>query len=234
MNRDYRIHPAQTHLELFIQMAQSDAYGPEDIEQCNRAYHLALPCVYALVRGSGKPFISHLVGTASILASQNARVQLIVAGLLHAIYQRRVDFPGAADMDARRNRVEADFGADIEELVYDYTLYEEVPLAEYCNDRNGEHGFLDILAMRLADELEDLSCFALFMHGRPGDSAEVKGSYLWRRNQKREHVKAILSVIETHGAGDLREAFLHWIDAEPGNCWPESLKSGRYSSYTLD
>ena len=40
-------------------------------------------------RGSGKPFLAHLVGTASVLASLRARTPVVVTGLLHAVLHAR-------------------------------------------------------------------------------------------------------------------------------------------------
>ena len=47
----------------------------------------ALPWFSAQYRGNGKPFIAHLVGTASLLVSRRAPLSQVLAALLHATYQ---------------------------------------------------------------------------------------------------------------------------------------------------
>jgi predicted HD phosphohydrolase len=49
---------------------------------CN-IYDFALQIFTGRLRGSGKPFLSHLVGTASILATLDAPTRVVAAGLLH-------------------------------------------------------------------------------------------------------------------------------------------------------
>jgi spore coat polysaccharide biosynthesis protein SpsF len=233
MTRNYTSYPAQTHLELLIQMGESGVYSSDDLQQCNKAYYLALPCVALLMRGSGKPFITHLVGTASIMVGLNQDVEVVVASLLHAVYQRRVPFPRAETLEARRKLVEAMFGERVEKLVYWYTESEEVTGPEYATSQSDHPYFMEVLTMRLADELEDLSYFGLFTHGNPDDTPQDRGSYVWRREQKRTHIQAMLK----HLSGKERElcnaAFQKWIDADPGPRWSTTLKSGQYSSYSL-
>lgn len=231
--RNFILYPAQTHLELFMQMAETGQYSASDIEKCNQAYMLAYECVYGVARGSGKPFIAHLVGTASILVSQRADISVVLAAVMHAVYQRRVPFPGAPSVDERRAVLSGKFGADVELLVYDYTCYEDVSLDSFSESRKSEPRYKEVLAMRLADELEDLAYFALFMHGEAGDREDVKGSYLWRRNNKRRHISGILHLLDESGMDEMTEAFRYWIDAEPPQLWSDSLKSGRYSSFQL-
>lgn len=214
-------------------MANSGVYTSDDIEKCNEAYMLAFECVYAVARGSGKPFIAHLVGTASILVSQKAKISVILAALMHAVYQRRVPFPGASTVEERRPILAEKFGSDVEKLVYDYTCYEDVSLDSISESGSSEVRYQEVLAMRLADELEDLSYYSLFMHGEPGDTEDVKGSYYWRRNHKRKHISTILEILGEKGMNEMADAFRFWIDAEPGHLWSETLKSGKYSSYQL-
>lgn len=61
--RDFFIHPAQTNLELYAQ-AISRCYSSDQCRVLADAYVFALRQVFSLTRGSGKPFIAHLVGTA--------------------------------------------------------------------------------------------------------------------------------------------------------------------------
>ena len=233
MNRNYTQFPVQTHLELFMQMSETANYSSKDIENCNKAYNLALNCVYDIARGSGKPFICHLVGTASILVAQKVEIDVVIAGLIHALFQNRVNFPGTKTIVERYTWVEQNFNQLIAQLVLDYTEFENVPLSDMHLFENEKKNFQEVLMMRLADELEDLTYFSLFMHGNEHDNEEVKGSYLWRRKHKSAHIQSMLSLLQMYGLDVFLEAFNFWNHAEPDAIWSQALKSGKYSSYSL-
>lgn len=233
MIRNYVRHPAQTHLELFIQMSESGIYQPQDINLCNIAYALALESTFSLARGSGKPFICHLVGTASILAGQGLKSEIVIAGLLHALFQNRVPFPNGNSIENRVQIIEAEFGKEIAKLIYDYTFIEDIPLKEVESSKDKFANFKNVLLIRLADELEDLTYFSLFMHGLPNDKIEVKGGHLWRRNQKEIQIKYMFDLMKDFGLENLMDAFNFWIYAEPNAVWSEDLKTGKYSSFQI-
>src|SRR5258706_4092422 len=75
----------QTNLQLYRHLAEV-GYAAADIASAGRAYELALELFPGTYRGSGKPFLAHLVGTAGIVAALRARPALIATGLLHAAY----------------------------------------------------------------------------------------------------------------------------------------------------
>lgn len=234
MNRNYASHPVQTHLELFTQMAESGHYSSADIEICHRAYHQSLACVYSLCRGSGKPFQTHLVGTASILVSQACRVEMIAAALIHSLYQRRVPVPGAEDLAAKRSLIKREFGAEIEALVFYYTEFEAISWEEFTAGEPERPFFEDILRMHVADELEDVAYFSLFFHGRAGDGEEQRGSERWRQKAKRAQVNKIFAFIGEGRWPELRAAFDYWIGRAVPEGWSEQLKTGQYSSYSIE
>ena len=64
-------HFAQTNLQLLSQM-QDAGYAAAEVDRVRAAYAAVLPLFAAHFRGSGKPFLAHLVGTASILATRSA------------------------------------------------------------------------------------------------------------------------------------------------------------------
>jgi (p)ppGpp synthase/HD superfamily hydrolase len=76
---------AQTNLQLYRQLA-GEGYAAAEIESVAGAYEVGLRLFPGTYRGSGKPFLAHLVGTASVLASLHQRTPLVVTGLLHAVY----------------------------------------------------------------------------------------------------------------------------------------------------
>ncbi|NEQ88200.1 MAG: HD domain-containing protein [Moorea sp. SIO2I5] len=76
---------AQTNIQLFNQL-YSDGYSGTELSCVFNAYQLAATLYTGCFRASGKPFIAHLVGTASILSSLHTPVEVVAAGLLHAAY----------------------------------------------------------------------------------------------------------------------------------------------------
>ena len=79
-------HPfAQTVLQLAAHMS-SLGYPVWNIETALEAYDTAAVLFDGIYRESGKTFLAHAVGTASVLAAHGAPVNVIVAGLLHAAY----------------------------------------------------------------------------------------------------------------------------------------------------
>jgi len=112
---------AQSNLRLYRQLEQS-GYGPGEVDDVARAYLQAVPMFSALYRGNGKPFINHLVGTASILVSRRSPLEQVLAGLFHAAYQSG-DFgsgPGGGRSRRRRQYLRNLVGSETEELVAVY------------------------------------------------------------------------------------------------------------------
>ena len=69
-----------------IELARSKGYTKSDIEQIAKAYWTALVLSNAGYRPCGRPFINHLVGTASVLVHYAFETRLVQAALLHAAY----------------------------------------------------------------------------------------------------------------------------------------------------
>src|SRR5687767_15961282 len=76
---------AQTNLQLYTQLRRA-GYTAEQLVPVRAGYDLAMQLFSASFRGSGKPLLAHLVGTASILAAIGQSRDIVLAGLLHAAY----------------------------------------------------------------------------------------------------------------------------------------------------
>src|SRR5208282_2979363 len=76
---------AQTNIQLINQL-RGESYATSDLRVVVDSYELAALLLTGRFRASGKTFIAHLVGTASILGSLHAPAPLVAAGLLHAVY----------------------------------------------------------------------------------------------------------------------------------------------------
>lgn len=149
---------AQTNLQLFRQMRQ-EGYGDADLAGVRRAYGLAARLFTSMYRGSGKPLLAHLVGTASVLVSLRAPAPLVSAAVLHAAYFFG-DFGDAraGATPEKREELRSAAGADVEEIIrrYDALRWDSRSIAEI---HAGAAGLgprdRDVLLLRLANELED-------------------------------------------------------------------------------
>lgn len=150
---------AQTNLQLYRQL-HAGGYDGVCIDRVRTVYELAVPAFAAQYRASGKPFIAHLVGTASVLASRAERTDMIVAGLLHAAYMTG-DFgfhPGRRRSPRQRAYLRERVGAATEALIarYDATPWRADVIARW----RAEFARLtqqdrDILRLNLANVCDD-------------------------------------------------------------------------------
>ena len=76
---------ARTNIQLFNQLRQ-EGYSNTDLRSVRDAYELAMVLFTGRFQPSGRPFVTHVVGTASILASLRlpAPVTLRVQGCARA------------------------------------------------------------------------------------------------------------------------------------------------------
>lgn len=149
---------AQTNLQLYTQLRHA-SYSTDQLAPVRAGYDLAIRLFSASFRGSGKPLLSHLVGTASILASIEQSPVIVTAGLLHAAYALGDFGDGRFGVaDAKRERVRAAVGPEIEHLVERYTAFDwnknTIPSIRQRVDSLNQLE-RDVLVIRLANELED-------------------------------------------------------------------------------
>lgn len=149
---------AQTNLQLYNQLRNSGR-SDADIVAVDRAYRMAVTLFTGQFRSSGKPFLAHLVGTASILADVDARSGMVVAGLTHASYAQGEWGDGARAVTGRRRRRLVDgLGPEAAGLVERYTtfVWNERTIPELCQ-RAGSLSpeEIDMVVLRLANVLED-------------------------------------------------------------------------------
>ena len=76
---------AQTYLQLHHQIRRM-GNSEGDLDYLRGAYAFVMQVFSGYVQGHGKSFLSHNVGTASILASLGAPIQVVAAGLMHNVY----------------------------------------------------------------------------------------------------------------------------------------------------
>lgn len=219
---------AQTNLQLYIQMMEA-GYDEPALDLANRAYLFAARHTSGVLRGSGKPFACHLVGTAGILVEAGQGKEVIAAALLHAMYQDRVPFPDNAPHEKRREYIRQHFGEQVEKLVQAYHEFEVVRLDQFSDQQLQEKQ--TVVMMRLADELEDLLDHGVAMHGQPGDDETAGGSAASRRAQKARLAPDFLRAARAVKASTIEKHLEHWLAQTANPQWPESLRTGEYSSF---
>lgn len=232
--RDFFIHPSQTNLELYAQ-AITRGCSREQCRELADAYLFALRQVFPLARGSGKPFISHLVGTASLVMESGSPFHWVIGALLHAVYQRRIPFQGGLTPQERRPLLADRFGPEVDDLVHRYTAFESEHLGRLMRDEGGEQtDQSDVLIIRLADELEDISGHSLALHGNPGaDDAGLRGAYPWRRDAKTAEAPALLALSSRLGLEGMHRSFRHWLDFASTPEFLADMRTGWLSSESL-
>jgi len=229
--RDFFIHPAQTNLELYAQ-AIALGYSRVQCRVLSDAYVFALRQVFPLARGSGKPFIAHLVGTASLVMESGCPDDWVIGALLHALYQHRVPFESSLAPGERRVVLADRFGTQVDEIVHRYTSFESEDLVPFMGA--GASGDTDVLTLRLADELEDVCGYALALHGNTGsDDFGLRGSYPWRRDAKTAEAPTLLGLTHRLGLDGMHRSFIHWLDFESTPAALAEMRTGWLSSVSF-
>ncbi len=149
---------SQTIIQLLNQLDAAE-YPPSQIERVRSAYATATELFAGSFRGSGKTFLSHLVGTASILVAFGAEISVVVAGLLHAAY-RVGRFPRNAGRDfaARRRWLARRIGAQAEAVVLEYSYLEFAAARAAAMESEFDRMRLNLaraVLVRIANNIED-------------------------------------------------------------------------------
>ncbi len=159
---------AQTNIQLVNQL-RDDGYSAAEILPVITTYETAIRLFTGLFRSSGKTFIAHLVGTASILGWLRASSSVVAAGLLHAAYLSG-DFADAKNgiTESRRDWVRSRVGIEIEEYVSRYEALKwtkDTAQAIWLEIDNLESIDRDVLLIRLANELEEFLDLGILYSG---------------------------------------------------------------------
>jgi (p)ppGpp synthase/HD superfamily hydrolase len=202
---------AQTNLQLYSQL-RALGYPESDLALVRAGYDLMLRLCAASFRGSGKPLLSHLVGTASILASINQSARVVTAGLLHAAYALGDFGDGRFGMtEPKRERLREAVGRDVEDLVARYTAFDwnknTIPAIRARVDTLTPVE-RDVLVIRLANELEDHLDYGVLYCG----NGEKRREYI--RSPLNQSVDMAKSLELPQLASELERAFGETLTAE--------------------
>ncbi len=218
---------AQTAPQLYCQLIAA-GLGDADLRRIRDACTMAVHDTLHLVRGSGKPFSCHLVGVASLVLEVTQDADLVVAALLHATYQPRVS-GGSNDAGANpREGVRSTLGANVELLLHAYQAAGPLLPGAALASATGTGRAVRLL--QLADLLEDGLDGGPWWHGRAEDKDDVRGSAAQRATQLRESA-ALFAQTPALGAASLLKRYEAVLAEWEQGVWPESLRSGRYSTY---
>lgn len=110
---------SQTNLQLYNQLIEKN-YASKDLKLIKKAYELSTRLFAGRFQRSGKDFISHNVGTASILCAHDFPPEMVTAGLLHNVYGNG-NF-GFSDNGLKRKRkfMFEHLGVDIEKYLFGF------------------------------------------------------------------------------------------------------------------
>jgi GT2 family glycosyltransferase len=106
-----------------IELAHARGYTARDIANIKSAHWTALLLSSGGYRPCGRPFINHLLGTASVLAHFGFESRLIVGALLHAAYTHAPRLRGGAQETVETvTRILGGAGSPVDRMVRAYTL----------------------------------------------------------------------------------------------------------------
>jgi hypothetical protein len=216
---------AQTSLQLLRQMHER-SFSAADFQRVHRAYWLALPRVATLFRGSGKPFLCHLVGTASLICEAGFDAVDIAAAMLHSVYADRIQDSGSANFSELRPALQAEIGLDVEARVF---AYFDLP-AEQADAATALGRWR--IATDLADTLEDALDGAHFLHGEIADTGLERGSAAFRLAKLAAELPTFYARAGALGLTQFTARMQQLEqDAQALALAFATLKTGRYSSF---
>lgn len=147
-------HLAQTYPQ-FARQLSVEPWSSREFALVRAAWELAAGLFAGAERGSGKPFVDHLIGTASGVSIGGGNPDTVAAALVHAAYDQG-DFGDGhrGALASHRRRVRAALGATVEELVHRYNA---VDWDERLVDPHRDLRDLspELLLVRVANELDD-------------------------------------------------------------------------------
>lgn len=160
---------AQTNLQLYNQLRRQGR-SDEELRLVRAAYELACILYSGCFSADRRPFVTHVVGVASILASVGQPALMVAAGALHNVYGNG-DFGDGlynAAPEGRRRRVREAMGHDVEDIVYRFHLRRVRPMSDDGYRQRLERlaqTDMPILLLDLADVLEKQVDSSVLYHG---------------------------------------------------------------------
>lgn len=107
-----------------LTLAMRRGYSRQDLQSIHTACQFAMRLSNGLYRPCGRPFLNHLVGTASVLVHYGFGLRMVIKGLLHAAYSHAWA-ADAAQTDALKLKIASVLGgtgSPLERGVHAYTM----------------------------------------------------------------------------------------------------------------
>jgi (p)ppGpp synthase/HD superfamily hydrolase len=149
---------AQNIVQLYEQLDKA-GYTEAEIARVGEAYAFVARLFSGRFRPTGRPFVDHLVATASILIRHQLSLPVILAGLAHAVY-REGDFGTLrpAITTGKRKMVSRILGERAENLACAYAVFKWNhrkirPFAQRLSRLSRQER--DLMIVRMANELEE-------------------------------------------------------------------------------
>lgn len=114
-------HLKQTITGL-LELAHLRGYAAGDLAQIKKAHWIALVLSSGGYRPCGRPFINHLIGTASVLVHFGFETRVVIGGLLHASYTHAPRMRGAQETVDTVARWIGGAGTATDRMVRGYTM----------------------------------------------------------------------------------------------------------------
>ena len=150
---------ATTYPQLMNQ-AIGQRYSTLELTQLAKAHNFAVKLADSIYRAQGVPLLNHLIRSSSIIISENGKIHIVIAMLLHAVYTVSF-FNGSCRQRPRqshRKLIRREFGHDVENLVWKYTQvkwYGIEALDEHVRQLDSYSTEMrNVLLMRLTNEIE--------------------------------------------------------------------------------
>jgi GT2 family glycosyltransferase len=208
---------AQSRSDLLDQAAQR-GYGDEALAQLAKAWRLMQTYMNASYRPCGRPFINHLVGTASVLIRYGFRLDIVLAGLMHTIYTHRPQALSGPAGTQEASRLLGGPGKPVEKRVRAYSLRGENGLSD-MGDANALTVFdAEIVAIAAANEI-DMHLSGEYRYTRRSHADQLP------QMQMIEHVCQLLGVPGLHAT--LAQA------SRNVSAVPDALKTVPLGSYRI-
>ena len=217
---------AQTNIQLYQQLQEKE-YSQDDLLFIHHSYELAAQYFSGRYQENGKDFISHVVGTASVLAALSLPREVVAAGLIHNVY-RNGDFgDGRCGMtERRRERIRQTVGQEIEQIVARFYSFSWGPhvwthLHEHLPTLNA----LDrtVVILNLADTVEHGLDFGYCYY----DAKEA------RRYDSPSHRPLLIEIARNLGLPDLARALASIYTTNSGIIIPQEFQSTHGRGFTI-
>jgi hypothetical protein len=216
---------AQTNLQLYNQLL-AQGRTDDELRLARDAYELAMRLFSGHYRGNGKPFVSHLVGVASVLAAHDRPIETVAAGLLHSVYELGEFGDGTRGMHPRKQQqVRLAVGDAVEALVagYSATRWQFTTISdmtERASTLSPMH--LQVVEIKLADAIDD---------HLDGGLAYAPGKKLAAAGENHEWAAALVRLAHAAGRPQLG-AHLEAVGSAPPQI-PACLLHARAESFVV-